>query len=75
MRSIIMSVTRSINKQNAKHSTGPNQEALVQASISRALANLSLHRERLSRQYERTLKQLRELQKARFAKEQSDRNA
>jgi hypothetical protein len=78
-----MSVTRIINKQNAKRSTSPKsaeaQAARAQASLlqtqARALAHLRLHRERLTVQYERTLKLLLELQKERRAKEESDRNA
>jgi hypothetical protein len=41
-------------------------------SIVAALAKLSLHSQRLSRQFERTVAQLRELQKARRMKEDSD---
>jgi hypothetical protein len=41
-------------------------------SQSKALSNLSLHSQRLSRQFERTVAQLRELQKARQMKESSD---
>jgi len=43
-------------------------------SQSKALANLSMHSQRLSRQFERTLIQLRDLQKARRAQEKSDLN-
>jgi hypothetical protein len=43
-------------------------------SQSKALANLSLHSQRLSRQFERTVAQLRELQDARRAKEEHDLN-
>jgi hypothetical protein len=39
---------------------------------SKALANLSLHSQRLSRQFERTITQLRELQKERRAQEKRD---
>jgi len=39
---------------------------------SKALANLSLHTQRLSRQFERTVAQLRTLQKSRRAQEQQD---
>jgi hypothetical protein len=50
------------------------QDALALASSfetqSKALANLSLHTQRLSRQFERTIAQLRDLQKSR----QSDEN-
>jgi hypothetical protein len=38
----------------------------------KALANLSMHSQRLSRQFERTVTQLRDLQKIRRAKEESD---
>ena len=38
----------------------------------KALANLSMHSQRLSRQFERTVTQLRQLQKTRRAKEESD---
>jgi hypothetical protein len=41
-------------------------------SQSKALANLSLHSQRLSRQFERTVAQLRELQKARLTQEKLD---
>jgi hypothetical protein len=41
-------------------------------SQSKALSNLSLHSQRLSRQFERTVTQLRELQKTRRAEERSD---
>jgi hypothetical protein len=41
-------------------------------SQSKALSNLSLHSQRLSRQFERTVIQLRELQKARRAQEDRD---
>jgi hypothetical protein len=41
-------------------------------SQSKALANLSMHSQRLSRQFERTVMQLRELQKTRRAKENRD---
>jgi hypothetical protein len=41
-------------------------------SQSKALSNLSLHSQRLSRQFERTVAQLRELQKARRIKQDSD---
>jgi hypothetical protein len=41
-------------------------------SQSKALSNLSLHSQRLSRQFERTVIQLRELQKARRMKEDDD---
>ena len=42
---------------------------------SRALANLSLHSQRLSRQFEKTLAQLRDLQKIRHSQEGQDLNA
>jgi hypothetical protein len=41
-------------------------------SQSKALANLSTHSQRLSRQFERTVLQLRELQKTRRAQERTD---
>jgi hypothetical protein len=41
-------------------------------SQSKALANLSMHSQRLSRQFERTVAQLRELQKTRQFKEEQD---
>jgi hypothetical protein len=41
-------------------------------SQSKALANLSMHSQRLSRQFERTVIQLRELQKARRAQNNHD---
>jgi hypothetical protein len=43
-------------------------------SQSKALANLSMHSQRLSRQFERTIVQLRELQEIRLAKEKYDLN-
>jgi hypothetical protein len=44
-------------------------------SQSKALANLSMHSQRLSRQFERTVIQLRELQKTRRAQEKQDLNS
>ena len=41
-------------------------------SQSKALANLSMHSQRLSRQFERSVMQLRQLQETRRAKEQKD---
>jgi hypothetical protein len=41
-------------------------------SQSKALSNLSLHSQRLSRQFERTVAQLRDLQKTRRAQEKND---
>jgi hypothetical protein len=41
-------------------------------SQSKALSNLSLHSQRLSRQFERTVAQLRDLQKTRRAQEKRD---
>jgi ABC-type transporter Mla subunit MlaD len=48
--------------------------ALVTAleSRSKALANLSLHSQRLSRQFERTVAQLREIQKTRHTQEKKE---
>jgi hypothetical protein len=43
-------------------------------SQSKALANLSMHSQRLSRQFERTVMQLRELQKTRRAQEKRELN-
>jgi len=43
-------------------------------SQSKALSNLSLHSQRLSRQFERTVAQLRELQNARHAQEKQQLN-
>jgi hypothetical protein len=43
-------------------------------SQSKALSNLSMHSQRLSRQFERTVTQLRDLQQTRRAKEESDLN-
>jgi hypothetical protein len=43
-------------------------------SQSKALANLSMHSQRLSRQFERTVTQLRDLQQTRRAQEKKDRN-
>ena len=54
------------------------QEAMALAasyeSQSKALANLSLHSQRLSRQFEKTVTQLRDLQKIRLAHEEHDMN-
>jgi hypothetical protein len=44
-------------------------------SQSKALSNLSLHSQRLSRQFEKTVAQLRDLQKTRRAKEEQDLDA
>ena len=56
----------------------PIQAALALAATfetqAKALANLSLHSHRLSRQFERTLDQLRALQKDRLADQQIDLN-
>jgi cysteinyl-tRNA synthetase len=41
---------------------------------SKAMANLSIHTQRLSRQFEKTVAQLRELQKTRHAHEQKEMN-
>ena len=43
-------------------------------SQSKALANLSMHSQRLSRQFERTAAQLRDLQKTRLADERMELN-
>ena len=43
-------------------------------SQAKALSNLSLHSQRLSRQFERTVAQLRDLQKTRIAQEKLDLN-
>jgi hypothetical protein len=43
-------------------------------SQSKALSNLSMHSQRLSRQFERTVAQLRDLQKTRQTKERHDLN-
>ena len=52
------------------------QDALAQATAvekyHRAISNLSLHSARLSRQLDLTIKQLRELQKARLAEEERE---
>jgi hypothetical protein len=54
------------------------QDALSIASAlesqSKALSNLSMHSQRLSRQFERTVAQLRDLQTARLAQENHDLN-
>jgi len=54
------------------------QEAMALAASyeaqSKALANLSLHSTRLSRQFEKTVAQLRDLQKTRLAHEEHDMN-
>jgi hypothetical protein len=57
---------------------GPLVDALAIAasleSQSKALANLSMHSQRLSRQFERTVAQLRDLQKIRQTQEKHDLN-
>jgi hypothetical protein len=54
------------------------QEAMALAACyetqSKALANLSLHSTRLSRQFEKTVAQLRDLQKTRLSHEEHDMN-
>ncbi|HEV1288082.1 MAG TPA: hypothetical protein VNU44_22340, partial [Bryobacteraceae bacterium] len=54
------------------------QEAMALAasyeSLSKALASLSLHSQRLSRQFEKTVAQLRDLQKTRLSHESHDMN-
>jgi ABC-type transporter Mla subunit MlaD len=47
-------------------------EAESAESLSKALANLSMHSQRLSRQFERTAAQLRDLQTTRRAQEQAE---
>jgi hypothetical protein len=58
------------------HESDPIAGALAIASAlesqSKALSNLSMHSQRLSRQFERTVIQLRDLQKTRRAQEKSD---
>ena len=58
--------------------TDPIQDALSMAaaleSQSKALSNLSLHTQRLSRQFERTVNQLRDLQQTRQDQERRDLN-
>ena len=49
--------------------------AETQHHILRAVANLSLYSDRLVRQFEFTVNQLRDLQKSRRSEERSDRNA
>ncbi|MGA3187845.1 MAG: hypothetical protein ABSF22_12120 [Bryobacteraceae bacterium] len=60
------------------HECDPIAGALAIASAlesqSKALSNLSMHSQRLSRQFERTVAQLRELQKTRRAQESHDLN-
>jgi hypothetical protein len=46
--------------------------SIMPENDAKALANLSLHSQRLSRIFERTVAQLRDLQKTRLAKEQQD---
>ncbi len=64
-----------IHEQSEKIDTAhPEAHAALAMAASireqtRALANLSMHENRLSRQFERTLKQLREIQAERRAKE------
>ncbi len=48
------------------------EEAESAESLSKALANLSMHSARLARQFERTTAQLRDLQTTRRAQEQAD---
>jgi hypothetical protein len=52
--------------------TGAVSMAAAIETHSKALANLSMHSQRLSRQFERTVAQLRELQKARHTQEKQD---
>jgi hypothetical protein len=62
-----------INPSPIADAPAPIQDAMsivaALESQSKALSNLSLHSQRLSRQFERTVAQLRDLQKARRAKE------
>jgi hypothetical protein len=56
--------------------TGPQEELAMAASFrdqAKAIATLGMHEQRLSRQFERTLKQLREIQAERRESEGRDR--
>jgi hypothetical protein len=52
--------------------TGATKMAAAIGTHVKALANLSMHTERLSRQFEKTVTQLRDLQKTRLDKQQQD---
>jgi len=52
--------------------TAYNQQLTALESQSKILANLSLHSQRLSRQFERTVAQLRDLQQTRRTQEKQD---
>ena len=73
-------LTLGITCGSGLHANAPQQiqdaMSIVSAleSQSKALANLSMHSQRLSRQFERTVTQLRELQKTRRAQEKLDLN-
>jgi hypothetical protein len=53
---------------------GAMSVAAALESRAKALSSLSMHSQRLSRQFERTLTLLRDLQKARHAQEEQERN-
>ncbi len=61
-----------LSVQGSDEIQGAMAIAAAFAHQSKALANLSLHTQRLSRQFERTVAQLRELQHIRHAKEEQE---
>jgi hypothetical protein len=63
-----------IAPEKGENAKGQNAMAIVMflERQSRAMANLSLHTQRLSRQIEKTAAELRALQKTRLAKEEHD---
>jgi hypothetical protein len=71
-------LTLGITCGSGLHANAPQQiqdaMSIVSAleSQSKALANLSMHSQRLSRQFERTVTQLRELQKTRLTREKQE---
>jgi hypothetical protein len=73
-------LTRSISDNASPISNAPKQVqdamSIVAAleSQSKALSNLSMHSQRLSRQFERTITQLRDLQKTRHTQETRELN-
>ena len=71
---LTMAAAREVNPLHDAPGEVQDAMAIVAAleSQSKTLANLSLHSQRLSRQFEKTVAQLRELQKIRHAHEKND---
>ncbi|HEV2114088.1 MAG TPA: hypothetical protein VGR50_08040 [Terriglobales bacterium] len=71
---LTLGITQNLEKINADHPEARAALAMARAldRQSRALANLSIYEQRLSRLFERTLKQLREIQAERRANERHD---